>query len=121
MDNYDVHVVCHENELKIVCNELLSILEEILELRCFLLERDGRAGMSVVHSIEACLHNSRRTIVCFSDAFMSSSWKQYETLLAHQLDPSRIIPIIFGVFPQIAKFQRNIRELHHCDGRMRTK
>ena len=31
--------------------------------------------------------NSRKTIICFSPDYIESSWKQYEALMAHYMDP----------------------------------
>ena len=47
---FDVAIFCHENQLDWVEEFLLPLLEVELKLRCFLLERDKPAGVSVTET-----------------------------------------------------------------------
>ncbi|XP_039267020.2 uncharacterized protein LOC120342310 [Styela clava] len=95
---YDVNISCHKNQQVWVEQFLLPILEEELGLCCYLHDRDSLPGVTTVKNIAASVKESRVTIICFSKDYISSSWQNYEALLAHHMDPGgwkkRILPIV---------------------------
>ncbi|CAK8682903.1 unnamed protein product [Clavelina lepadiformis] len=95
---YDVNISCHENQIDWVQTHLLPVLEEKLKLRCFLFERDSPTGISQSQIIEESIKHSKQIIICFSQDYLLSSWKQYEVLMAHHTDPTgfkrTFIPIL---------------------------
>lgn len=95
---YDVNISYHSNQRDWVENLLIPILENELELKCYIHARDSLPGVSTVKNIAAAVEESRVTILCFSKDYLVSSWQSYEALLAHHMDPAgwkkRIIPIM---------------------------
>ena len=106
MHEHDVNISCHSDDIDWVETHMLPVLSGLLNLRCYLYERDKPAGQLPLESLRESVEQSQHTLLCFSKKYFASSFNNYELLMAHFLDPAgqknRILPIsIDGCRPPV--------------------
>ncbi|KAK3600669.1 hypothetical protein CHS0354_029533 [Potamilus streckersoni] len=99
---------------KFVLNHLYPILEEELNFKLCIHQRDFPPGETIANNIVHAIENSRRTILVLSPAYVESEWCRMEYQKAqHEMLKlkHRIIPIMFENITGIRNMDKNLRSI----------
>jgi WD40 repeat protein len=84
---YDVFISYTFNDRAWVNRELLGPLEAA-GLRVCIDYRDFAVSAPILDEIERAIHNSRKTVLVFSSAYLKSNWTQLEQWVLQTVDPA---------------------------------
>ncbi|KAK6187299.1 hypothetical protein SNE40_005361 [Patella caerulea] len=79
---YDIYLSCSEEDVDFILENILPRLENELNLRVFIPQRDG-----IGNKIDGIIENmdaSRRVILCISDTFAADHYCEFETSIAYE-------------------------------------
>ncbi|KAL3869220.1 hypothetical protein ACJMK2_041929 [Sinanodonta woodiana] len=99
---------------KFVLNHLYPILEEELNFKLCIHQRDFPPGETIANNIVHAIENSRRTILVLSPAYVESEWCRMEYQKAqHEMLKlkHKIIPIMLENITGIRNMDKNLRSI----------
>nr|KAG5692120.1 hypothetical protein BaRGS_014283 [Batillaria attramentaria] len=93
---YDLFVCYDSEDSHWVLNHLMPVLEEQMELRLCVHQRDFIPGKNITDNIVDSLAVSKRVLALFSPNFAESQWCQFELemCLSHVVDGDDVMVIV---------------------------